>query len=131
MDDDGLIYKLLDIKYPEAAPKGIHYNCLKPYCSETVLPAATHSVPQPPRDALPGFTALSGSLPLCFGQSVANQIPGPARLSIPVLRRPTGRVSCGSPAQAQGSTSSTVPLFVGPSITRSGCIVRKPQRLLL
>lgn len=64
MDDDGLIYKLLDIKYPEAAPKGIHYNCLKPYCSETVLPAATHSVPQPPRDALPGFTALSGSLPL-------------------------------------------------------------------
>ena len=102
-DDNGLLYKLLDLTHPQAGPKVVHYDRLKPYRS-TWGTSSTHTnppvVPQP-MDTLPKYTALSGSLPLDQRRTDNGQASASACPSVPLLRRPSGRVSQVFPQQHQ------------------------------
>uniref|UniRef100_A0A3B3WTS4 Integrase catalytic domain-containing protein n=1 Tax=Poecilia mexicana TaxID=48701 RepID=A0A3B3WTS4_9TELE len=128
VDEKGLLYKLVDVKYPQAATRVIHYDRLKPYRSSTdTLPTdVSQSVFPPNRDTLPRYTALSGSLPWLFGQTAAAQTSGTTRSLPSSPRNPTGLIS-HQPTQPPPS----LPPSGGAVITRHGRTVRKPQRLLL
>lgn len=135
-DNNGLIYKLFDLRHPQAVSKVVHYDRLKPYRStwDTASAPVNQLVSRQPMDILPSYTALSGSLPRYAGPADSGQASAPACPSVPLLRRPSERVSRVQTQQNQGTnTATTVPLQTcsgGPLMTRSGRIVRTPQRLL-
>ncbi|XP_063078039.1 uncharacterized protein LOC134467953 [Engraulis encrasicolus] len=135
-NDQGLIYKLLDLKHPHKEPKVIHYDRLKPFRSTwEASEALGHDTP------LPRYTALSGSMPFQFGSTDTGQTSatstgqtqtatGPV---VPLMRRPSGRVVPAPPQQTQGTELGAM----GPGVsqdtsctTRSGRTVRRPQRLV-
>lgn len=123
LDDNGLTYTLVDMKSPQAAPKVIHYDRLKPYRCKDI----SDSMIQPFIDTVPRYTALSGSLPLFLDQTVVDQVPRSSS-SVPSFRGPTGRVAHRQTPQTQ-SEALQPPC---PNLTtRSGRIIRKPERLLL
>lgn len=57
MDNNGLIYKLMDVKYPQTATKVIHYDRLKPYrCATDRVPMdVTQAVLPPSMVTLPRY----------------------------------------------------------------------------
>uniref|UniRef100_A0A3Q3MR96 Integrase catalytic domain-containing protein n=1 Tax=Labrus bergylta TaxID=56723 RepID=A0A3Q3MR96_9LABR len=134
-ENKGLTYNLLDLRHPQAGSKVVHYDRLKPYRSTWDISSVpdTWTVPKRPLDTLPRYTSLSGSLPLySVPDTDTGQALAPACLSVPLLRRPSGWVSrvqpqltAHAPAVPAGTHSSD------PPQTRSGRVVRKPQRLLL
>ena len=136
-DNDGLVYTLLDLKHPRAASKVIHYDRLKPYCStwDTSSAPANQLVPQLLRNTVPRYTSLSGSLPIHPGSSDTEQASAPACPSVPLMRRPSGRMSQVHPQQ--NHRTDTVPAASAgthsgaPPTTRYGRIVRRPQRFVL
>lgn len=128
-DEKGVVYKLLDLRHPQTGPKVIHYDRLKPYRSAWT--ALSAPVNQPVSvDTLPRYTSLSGSLPMFPTPPDTGQAYAPVCPSVPLLRRPSGRVSRVQPQQNQ-RTDNVPAVRVGQPTTRSGRIVRKPQRLML
>lgn len=136
-DDKGVIYKLLDLRHSQAGPKVVHYDRLKPYRSslETSSMPVKQLVPQQHMNTLPRYTSLSGSLPMYSVPLDLGQASAPACPSVPLLRRPSGRVSRVQPQQNQlPAAASTVPVGThsgDPSTTRSGRVIQRPQRLML
>ncbi len=136
-DNEGLVYTLLDLKHPQAASKVIHYDRLKPYRStwDTSSAPVHHLVPQLPMNTVPRYTSLSGSLPIHPRSSETEQASAPACPSVPLMRRPSGRMSRVHPQQ--NHRTDTVPAASAgthsgaPPTTRCGRIVRRPQRFLL
>ncbi|KAK6491574.1 hypothetical protein HHUSO_G3672 [Huso huso] len=145
-----IVYELLDLRHPEAQPKIIHYDRLKPYRSTWPENVPSNSVLPPPQNhedplpcpdvrstnGIPGYTALSGSLPLisCQRPPEGNTSRSPALQSVPSLRRPSGRVSQShmltrdipQPAVPASEVGQDRSLEL-PRI-RSGRIIQKPHR---
>lgn len=94
-DKEGLEYTPLDLKHPQAVAKVIHYDRLKPYHStwDAYSAPVEHLVPQLPMDTFPRYTSLSGSLPTHPHLSEPEQASAHACLSVPLIRRPSGRMS--------------------------------------
>ncbi|CAK6950517.1 hypothetical protein L3Q82_022807%2C partial, partial [Scomber scombrus] len=133
--NQGLLYKLLDLRRPKAGPKIVHYERLKPYRSSWDPSSAQVNQPVVSQhvDTLPRYTTLSGSLPLYPRQPDTGQAFAAACPSVPLLRRPSGRVSQVPPQHNQrpDAARAVSARLCDSSTTRSGRVVRRPQRLLL
>lgn len=112
-DNHGLLYTLLNLRHNQAGSKVVHYDHLKPYWSNwnTAAVPMNQPVNHRPKETVPRYTALSGSLPWHATPANIEQSPAHSCSSIPLMRRTSGRVSRDRPRVKQRTdTALAVPV---------------------